>query len=305
MKTSLLQIGFLFSTLAGGAALGDDFATGSPSDYIEGKLENIRVENRALILTDTHADFKPVYVTAGKAYQLSFAADFAGDVESIEDNPRFDLFTQPSEVTPRLPSRQIEFLDEGGKPVGRKLLSAMPFRERRDYIDLFHAPPTAVSMKLKITSGTGLSLTLRDMKVEEFRTASDALNINPTFALGSFNYSGWQNISAGGKLVERDGKTVFDTKYGSRGREFPLAGPGTYALSAKATGNGYNATAHVDIFDNAGKKLMRASVRHFGETNYFVVPPGATSASLLVYSCLLEEIRVKRVGDEGAIEAFR
>ena len=99
-----------------------------------------------------------------------------------------------------------------------------------------------------------------------------------------------------------DGKTIFDTKYGSRGTAFPLPGPGTYALSAKATGNGYNSCVKLDVFDREGKKIMTTVLRRYEQTNYFVPPPEAASASLLVYSCLLEEVRLVRVGDENAIE---
>ncbi|YCM44624.1 hypothetical protein V2O64_01135 [Verrucomicrobiaceae bacterium 227] len=306
MKTALFHTSFLLLALvAKAASFGDAFTTGTPADYLEGNLKDVQIKDRTLILKDTQIGFRPVSVTAGKAYQLSFEAFFTGDSESIEDNPRFDLFTLPFQLSPLLPSRQIQFLDQSGKPVGRSLKWAMPFREKQEYLDLFHVPPTAVSMKLVIGSGKQLSLSLRDLKLEQLPADSEALNLNPSFALGVFNYSGWQNIAQGGKLTKGDGKTIFDTKYGSRGSKFPLAGPGTYTLSAKATGNGFNSTAHVDIFDAEGKTLMRASVRDFEKPNYFVVPAGATSASLLVYSCLLEEVRLKRVGDEEAIEKFR
>ena len=95
-----------------------------------------------------------------------------------------------------------------------------------------------------------------------------------------------------------------NTKYGSRSLSFPLQGPGTYALSAKATGNGYNSCVKADVFDAEGEKLMTAVVRRYDQTTYFVPPPEAVSASLLVYSCLLEEARLVRVGDENEIQAF-
>ena len=98
---------------------------------------------------------------------------------------------------------------------------------------------------------------------------------------------------------------MLDTKYGSRGTVFPLPGRGTYALSAKASGNGYNSCVKVDIFDAQGKKLMSSVLRRYGETKHFVPPKEAASASFLVYSCLLEDVRLVRVGDERAIESLR
>jgi len=83
-----------------------------------------------------------------------------------------------------------------------------------------------------------------------------------------------------------------------------LLGPGGYALSAKATGNGHNSCVNVDIFDANGKRLMTAVLRRYDETKYFVPPPEAASASLLLYSCLLEEVRCVRVGDENDIDEY-
>ena len=182
------------------------------------------------------------------------------------------------------------------------LVFGMPFRDRHEYADVFYTPPQAASIRLSVSSGDGVTLAMQDLAFAE-TVEEDALNVNPAFRLGPFNYSGWQNISAGGKLIERDGKTVFDTKYGSRGSRFPLSGPGTYALSATATGNGYNSCVKVDIFDAQGKKLMTSVLRRYDQSQYFVAPPEAVSASFLVYSCLLEEVRLVRIGDEKAIEA--
>lgn len=49
---------------------------------------------------------------------------------------------------------------------------------------------------------------------------------------------------------------------------------------------------------------MTAVLQRHEQTNYFVPPPEAASGSLLMYSCLLEEVRLIRVGDEKAISSF-
>jgi hypothetical protein len=202
-----------------------------------------------------------------------------------------------------LPSREVRFLDATGEPTGQALVFSMPFRERHSYTDVFYTPPDAVALRLCIDSGHGVTFAIRNLSLE---TTPDegAINVNPAFRLGPFNYSGWKNISAGGKIIEMDGKTVFDTKYGSRGAAFPLPGPGTYALSARATGNGYNSCVKLDVFDREEKNIMTTVLRRYEQTNYFVLPPEAASASLLVYSCLLEEVGLVRVGDENAIEDY-
>jgi hypothetical protein len=146
---------------------------------------------------------------------------------------------------------------------------------------------------------------LHDRTVKPSTKYEAVLNVNPSFQLGPYNYSGWQNISAGGKLIEREGKTILDTKYGSTGQKIPLPGPGTYAFSARATGNGYNSVVIVRVYDAQGKELMRSSTRRYGPLQYFVPPKNAAYASFLVYSCLLEEVRLLRVGDERAIESLQ
>ena len=85
---------------------------------------------------------------------------------------------------------------------------------------------------------------------------------------------------------------------------FPLHGPGTYALSAKATGNGYNSCVQVHVFDTKGNMLLKVSTRRYGPPSYFVPPKEAVTASFLVYSCLLEEVRLVRVGDENVIDTL-
>ncbi len=50
---------------------------------------------------------------------------------------------------------------------------------------------------------------------------------------------------------------------------------------------------------------MTAVLRRYEQTNYFVPPPEAVSASFPVYSCLLEEVRLVRVGHEEAIDTFQ
>ncbi|MFC1805632.1 hypothetical protein ACFL09_01460 [Planctomycetota bacterium] len=285
---------------------GDGFASGNVRDYVEGKFLPERVmiapvdSVNSLLLIGAQARLKPAAVRPKTKYTLSFEGSFRGDVESIEENPRFSVFAQPGQKSPVLPSRTIQFLDAAGKALGRPQTLSMPCRARHTYTDVFYTPPDAAALRLDVASGKGINLALRNLRLE--RTADEgALNVNPTFGLGPLNYSGWQRVSAGGQIVEIDGKTVFDTKYGSRGMAFPLPGPGTYALSAKATGNGYNSCVKVDIFDAEGTKLMASVLRRYGRTNYFVPPKGAVSASLLVYSCLLEEARLRRVGDEKAI----
>lgn len=294
------------SSLLGASPYNSGFAGGRPGDYLAGTFspEQVRIDDmNAMVIDNTAIRFKDVAVRPNTKYTLSLDGSFSGDVESIEENSRFEIFTRPGQVSPVLPSRRIEFLDAAGQSLASALKYAMPFRKKHTYTDVFYTPGNAATLRLHVASGDGVAFLLRDLKLAE--TADEgSINVNPTFRLGPRNYSGWQRISAGGQIIELDGRTVIDTKYGSRGTAFPLPGPGTYALSAKATGNGYNSCVQVHVFDTKGKTLLKVSTRQYGPPSYFVPPNGAVTASFLVYSCLLEEVRLVRIGDESAIDTL-
>jgi hypothetical protein len=250
------------------------------------------------------ARFRDVAVKPGVKYTFALDAAFEGDVESIEENPRFEIFLQAARTSPRLPMREIRFFDPAGRPVGEAIRYALPFRGRHRYQDVFHAPRGAALARILLTSGDGVRLAVAKAALTE-TPDEGALNVNPAFRLGPANYSGWSRIAAGGQLLQQDGRTILDTKYGSAGESIPLPGPGTYAISAKAAANGYNSVVIVRVYDAAGQKMMETSTRRYGPPTYFVPPPGAATASFLVYSCLLEEVRLVRAGDEDAINALR
>ncbi len=90
-------------------------------------------------------------------------------------------------------------------------------------------------MNVRLISGVASTSMVSHVEVNTVEH-NGTLNVNPDFGLGPDNYSGWQRIASGGKLIERDGKTILDTKYGSVGQRISLKETGTYALSAIATG---------------------------------------------------------------------
>lgn len=220
-------------TLAG-APLAIDFSSGKPADYFTrdtaGRVRVSSVDGaKTMVIADATARLSDVTVKPGTKYTLSVTAAFEGDVGSMEENPRFEIFNRLGQTSSRLPSRRIEFLDAAGKSTGRPLVHAMPWRGRRTYQDVFYTPANAAIARIGLSSGKGVRLALSRLGIE--KTADEgALNVNPAFRLGPDNYSGWRNIAAGGRLVQRDGKTVLDTKYGSTGQTIPLSMPGTYAL---------------------------------------------------------------------------
>ncbi|HUT10494.1 MAG TPA: hypothetical protein VMY42_08360 [Thermoguttaceae bacterium] len=309
MKPTWCMLIVVSANVAMAAAGVMDFSAGQPADYFSddtaGRVQISSVgDTQVMVVSDAPARFHDVKVKPSTKYTLKLEAAFQGDVESIEENPRFEIFTRLGQTSTRLPSRDIRFFDAAGKPVGRSMVYAMPFKNRRIDQDIFYTPADAASARISLASGKGVRLVLSQLS---FAEADDeaALNVNPTFQLGPYNYSGWQSISAGGQLIEREGKTILDTKYGSTGQMIPLSEPGTYAFSAKATANGYNSVVIVRVYDALGKELMRSSTRRYGPRTYFVPPKNAAYASFLVYSCLLEEVKLLRVGNERAIESLQ
>ena len=308
MKWAIVSWIVLSTTVASAAPHEVDFASAEFKDSVVGEPENVQVSTvqgaRVLVVSGSTARLRDMAVKPATKYTLSLVASFRGDAEAIEDNPRFEIFTRPGRTSPRLPSRMIQFLDADGKSAGQALRYALPFRNQRTYTDEFHTPAGAVTARITLASGESINLDVARLRLEE-TASTDVLNANPRFELGQFNYSGWKTIRDGGRLVERKGKTILDTKYGSTGQRIPLTESGTYAISAKGTGNGYNTVVILRVYDAAGKELMKASTRRFGPRVYFVRPPNAAYASFLVYSCLLEEVQLARIGDEQAIRKYQ
>jgi hypothetical protein len=306
MKTMLMLVTANAAIAAPPTAI--DFSTGRPAEYFTNETAgNVQIsksgKTQVMEISNASARFHDMDVKPSSRCALRLEAAFEGDVESIEENPRFEIFSRLGQTSSRLPSREIRFCDAAGKPIGQALKYAMPFKKQRTYHDEFYTPADAKTARIRLASGKDVRLLLSRLSLAEIDDET-TLNVNPAFQLGPNNYSGWQNISRGGQLIQRDGKSILDSKYGSTGQMIPLSKPGTYAFSAKATSNGYNSVVIVRVYDEQGKELMRSSTRRYGPRTYFVPPKNSAYASFLVYSCLLEEVRLIRVGDEHAIESL-
>ena len=299
------------------ARFGDGFASADLAAYLDNPAKNgtlalVRADGmrgkRALRLKDkAQATFKMVPVDEDTKYTLTLRARFDGG-EALEDNPRFDTFVTDGSKPPMLPHREIEFYDASRKRVrGRgSFASAMPLRAWQSYRDTFYPPMRAAFAKLIIrTPRAGLTCYVDDVKLEK-TPDEGAINCNPVQGrYGLYDYSGWRRPASGGKIVRLDdGKIVFDTKYGTGGMTFPLSRGGTYALSAKRTGNGYNSVVIVHFLNGGLKKVGEVALRGSGP-RYFLLPDGVKRGAFLVYSNLLEEVRLNRIGDEKKINEVR
>ena len=97
----IVALVFALSThVADGATpLAVDFSSGKPADHFtEGTAGRVKVfsakQVQAMSISDSTARLRDVPVEPATKYTLKLKAAFDGDVESIEENPRFEIFTR-------------------------------------------------------------------------------------------------------------------------------------------------------------------------------------------------------------------
>lgn len=306
-------VAFVTGVSAVAAPFGDGFAGRDLSAYLDNakqlKPNQAAIEtakgltgNAALRIGEgVRVVFRDVPIDADTKYTLTFRARFDGG-ESAEENPHLDQFAAYGAAPVVLPARELQFLDADKKVLPGSMHAGMPFRNWSEHRDVFYPPAKAAFVRLAIRSGKqGTTLFVDDMKLDK-TPDEGAINVNPVIGrYGKYNYSGWSSVSAGGKIIEaEDGRVVFDTKYGSRSASFPFPGPGTYAITARSEGNGYNTSIVLALLDENGKRLDGISAWGNGRPYKFVLPAAAKRGSFLVYSNLIEELRVTRFTDDGA-----
>ncbi len=134
----------LTGALLAAAPFNDAFSSGEPADYLHAGFaaDQIRIATAkgtsTMVIANTTARFIDAPIKPTTKYTLSYVAAFSGEAESIEDNPRFEIFTRLGQTSPLLPSRTLQFIDAAGKPVGTSLQVGMPFRESHAYTHVFH-----------------------------------------------------------------------------------------------------------------------------------------------------------------------
>ena len=313
-KITTLSIFLLLSQAFAQSPFNDGFAKELKS-YVEKSSSQVSLVPRngmngvkALnISNEGQVALKLTSVNDQTKYTLTFRSSFSGG-ESAEENPRLDDFTAYTYIPKVLPKRELVFYDKNKKKINvRNFSSAMPFRQWREYKDIFYPPANAVYLSISFSSGAqDISLFIDDIKLKETEDEG-AINCNPVIGKhGIFNYSGWQWPARGGKIVVMDnGKAAFDVKYGTSSADFPLSEPGTYLLTSKATANGYNPVIIMRFLDSSGKEISRLGTRKFGQPFYFTIPPETVRGKFLCYSNMLEEVRLVRIGDENKIKELK
>lgn len=313
-KLTVLTIIFLMNQTFAQSPFNDGFAKALKS-YIEKSSSQVSLVSRdgmkgvkVLNLSNKgQVVLKLIPVNDKTKYTLTFRSSFSGG-ESAEENPRLDNFMSYNYIPTVLPKRDLVFYDKNKKKINaRNFTSALPFRQWREYKDIFYPPANAAYLSLNFSSGAqDISLFIDDLKLKETEDEG-AINCNPVIGKhGIYNYSGWQWPASGGKIVIMDnGKTAFDVKYGTSSAEFPLSEAGTYMLTSKATANGYNPVIIMRFLNSSGKEISRLGTRRFGKPFYFTIPPETVRGKFLCYSNMLEEVRLVRIGDENKIKELK
>lgn len=313
-KITVLTIVFLLNQAFAQSPFNDGFSK-DLKHYLENSKSQVSLVKRdgtqgtnALNISNKgQAALKLIPVNDSTKYTLTFRSSFSGG-ESAEENPRLDSFMAFSYIPAVLPKRELVFYDKNKKKINTGwFASAMPFRQWREYKDIFYPPHNAAFLSVNFYSGAqDISLFIDDLKIKETEDEG-AINCNPVIGKhGIYNYSGWKWPAKGGKIVIMDnGKAAFDVKYGTSGTDFPLSEPGTYELTSKATANGYNSTIIIHFLDSSGKSISRLGTRLFGKPFHFTIPPETVRGRFLCYSSMLEEVRLVRIGDENKIKELK
>ena len=246
-------------------------------------------------------------------YSLAFRGKFEGD-ETIEENPRLELlliirrggsaWNPPGGGAWSLPTRKIVFYDADKKIIS-VIYKRMLFGKWHKYRDVFYSPRKAAFMQLSFMSGNNDGVFYMDDVKFALAPDEGAININPTFSYGKYNYSGWRRKFNGAGLLElENGEVVFDTAYGSVSKTFPLSKPGTYSLfiKKKLCYGWYNAVI-LRFLNSENRSIDRIHIRGRNSKpkdlqKYYILPKGARRGQFLVYNTILDEIRFFRVGGE-------
>jgi hypothetical protein len=254
-------------------------------------------------LLSVSKSFEWLPVTGGTKYQFSFRAKQQG-AETLEENPRLSelIFNSRS----FLPWCRLKFYDADRQPLNADSPSwSIPFGQWHEVKWVFYPPRHAAYMEFEIQTGSvkGTTVSLADPRLDP-APDEQAINVNPSFRYGPYNYSGWRAFNDIGRLHKLDdGATVLETGFSAYSETFPLNEPGTYRWQMKATSYAQRGgPAFLVFLDADGKEIGRIGDRISKPKkeliSHFVLPKGVERGYFLIYHSVIEELRLTRVGCE-------
>lgn len=257
--------------------------------------------------------FPAIPVEAGVKYRLSLQARLEGP-DTLSENPQLSyLFFHYDKAAAgkTLPGWGFRFSDADGRECSRRLPffhTAVMHHDWRTYTETFYAPPGAVRVQLLLGNRKNPDNVLQVGQVRLERVNDGCLNIQPDFADGPEDYSGY-NYGVRQRLVPHpDGGWRLDVRDGwFSGDPFPVTAGAEYRLTVQLETIDKIGRLSLHLLDPAQGKagVLKQTIRQSapGRRTHlldFVVPDGAAWLRLVGSGGFFERIVVQRVQAEGA-----
>ena len=235
-------------------------------------------------------NLKQVPVEPNALYKLVITAEVEG-TDTVDDDPKVIealRVSNKSKFGKQLPGWVIYYINEKNKHYAteKQPWSFFYRKGKFDYVHLFYAPASARAIVLRCHSYGNQSSLVKFYKFTLEKLEGDIRNVNPDFAPGAYNCSGY---SYGGKLwriVEENGKVLLKCNDSwVMGDPVPVKAGEKYTLTVTGTNFGKRHGSAGIFFLKGGSSLngTRAKQTLYFRTKdfetkslQFVVPDGVT-----------------------------
>ncbi len=247
-----------------------------------------------------------VPVSEKAAYLLTFKAACAADsFYALENNPRAqDIRLENRNL---YPSWTVICQDASGNRVGAYISSphqTVITGKETEYRTLFYAPTKAAKVVVEFRCPKSQTVKVTEVKLNQL-PASDQLVLNPDFTASPHGVPGWRELLPGSGLRNDDGKTVFDSAYGSATAPLPVDPNSCYRLNITGRHYGGYKSLRVTFFDGANKRLKQIGLKPDTEKGYqlyFVPPVSSETLVISVYNTFISKLTLTKVGPKEVIE---
>ncbi len=322
MKNIILVMLFTFVLTAEEISVpwGDGFEKGDVKDYFQRKLVHAALVkgagvngSRALVIdpekagpekTMVRAFMKRIPVKHFVKYKFSFMGKIEGP-DTFENNPLMEYIyfdaARGSKGKP-LPGWELLFTDENDKKItrGAPLSAVMAHGSWTRYEEIFYAPPRSRELQIIFHNFMNMQnkMFIDDMKLEIIDEG--ALNINPDFRYGLYNYSGYSPRNS--RIVELEkGKFAMDAspENSFSTTTIPVRPNQEYQLTAHLRSVDKRIRVTVGLSDINGKSLSPL------KTNIELYPPNREETKSMSFITPENAAYVSIHGRNGIIKSLK